>query len=160
MKMQRLTHNFSWPLRLTGYLLFILFGLLLLPFLPICIWAIYQMEINRRKTKYLMKLNDWAVYNPIKAKSLGVEPNYRAAFNVGGLAGLYLDLTSYNADPLLEEYCKSGGKITRGEVENLSAEQIEFYLLKIKVLDKFSYIGCFITILLILLSIFIYISKR
>ena len=158
--MQRLSHNFSWPLRLTGYGVVILIGILILPFLPICLWAVYQTEINRRKTRHMMKLNDWAVYNPDKARSLGVEPNFRAAFNVGGLAGIYLDITAYNADPLFEQYVRNGGKITRGAVEDLAAEQIEFLLHKIKILDRWAYIGCFSTILITLLAMFIFISTR
>ncbi|MDR3598780.1 hypothetical protein [Clostridium sp.] len=153
--MKRLSQNYSWSLRLTGYGSFLLVGIIVLPCLPIVIWALCQTEINRHKTKYMMKLNDWAVYNPDKARSMNIEPNYTAAFNVGGLAGIYLNITSSNAEPLLEEYCRKGNKITRCEIPNLTDAEIEFLMGKLRKFNSWDTIGCLIPIALIILAMLI-----
>ena len=151
MKMIRLSQNYSWPLRLTGYGLFLLIAVVLPFTTPLIIWALCQTEINRHKTKYMMKLNDWAVYNPDRARSMNIEPNYTAAFNVGGLAGVYLNFTSSNAEPLLEEYCRKGNKITRCEIPNLTDSELEFLMGKLKKFDSWDTMGCFVPIVLIIL---------
>jgi hypothetical protein len=151
MKMKRLSGNYSWPLRLTGYGLFLLIGVVLPFTAPLIIWALVQTEINRHKTIYMMRMNDWAVYNPDRARSLGIEPNYTAAFNVGGIAGAYLNITSYNSEPLLEEYCRKGNKITRSEMPNLTDDELTFLLRKINKFNSWDTMGCFVPIVLIIL---------
>ena len=153
MKMKRLSQNYSWPLRLTGYGLLLLLGIIVFPCLPIVIWALIQGEINRHKTKYMMKLNDWAVYNPDKARSMGIEPNFTAAFNVGGLAGFYLNVTSSNAEPLLEEYCRKGNKITGCEIPNLTDAELEFLKGKLKKFHSWDAVGCLVPVVVIVLGI-------
>ena len=151
MKMKRLSGNYSWPLRLTGYGLFLLIAVVLPFTTPLIIWTLVQTEINRHKTKYMMKMNDWAIYHPDTARSVGVEPNYTAAFNVGGLTGAYLNLTSYNSEPLFEEYCRNGNKITKGEIPELTQEEFDFLVSKINKFDRWDTMGCFVPIVLIIL---------
>ena len=91
-------NQFSLSVKIIGYIIGFLFCIytfpLAPPFTPIVLWAMFQAEINRRKNKVMVKLNNWAVYNEDQAKLFGIEPNYVMAFDAKGITGMYLNITS------------------------------------------------------------------
>lgn len=133
--------HFTWPLRISGYILTISFCVIAPLFIPLFLWVFYQSELNRRKDVVMTKLNNWAIYNIDEARSMGIEPNFRKAFGAKGITGLYLDTTSYNADPTFEDYLKKGGKFPVKE-ENLSREDLLRLTNRIKRLEKGDFLGC------------------
>lgn len=134
--------QYSRPVKITGYTLAIIGSLLIPIFAPIFLWVIYQCELNRYRHNIGVKLNNWAVNNIDDARRCEIEPNFRLAVNVPGIAGLYLDLTSYNSDGLLEEFFRKSDKYSVVKSEKLTNADIYSMKAELKRLEKGDAIGC------------------
>jgi hypothetical protein len=140
--------QFRLPVKIMGHIIGFLFCVFVLPLAPIVLWAMLQCEINRRKNKAMVKLNNWAIYNSDTAQALGIEPNYVMAIPSSGITKMYLNLTSSNTNKVFEECIKKGIKIAGGKKEELS--QLEIFQLKGKIegFEKFEKTGCAIFVLM------------
>lgn len=141
--------QFSLPKKIAGYAVGIIFCFLVPPLAPIALWAMFQTELNRRKSKITKTLNDWAVWNIDEARSLGIEPNFRLSINAGGFTGMYLDMTSFNCDSIFEEVFRKGAKNkTDASIEILSTIDVLNLKIKLESLNRYDGIGCAVVIVI------------
>jgi hypothetical protein len=94
------------------YSIFSIIGLIVLPGLTLFIlfiwFLIHQVNsANKRRHAAEQILNEAAANNPEFSKICGIRPDYIKALGVKGIASIYLNVTSNNANKVLKENWES-----------------------------------------------------
>jgi len=90
------------------YFILILIALAFKPALTLIvlfIWFLIKQASTASKRRNIaeQKLHEAAANNPEFSELCGVKPDYVKAFGASGLAGIYLNVTSYNANEVLKK---------------------------------------------------------